>query len=247
MRVWRLKRDKTVRQQLEQFAYDESSKKKTIIDSSQLVGARVILKYLQRRKQEKLGVSTNMNDDSKNKASSMEQDIRKRRSNQSPGQEDRLNPKMPQINEVENEDRDHSREATRRGNNNDTSRNKNGNIAVSELEQRSKQSFQGKTSEPGNKQGYDEPVGEGGMSNFDDSSISNVRTDQVRSTQVRAAERQGNIEGSSFDEYNRNDKSELQDIQSPGRDGNQFKLGPQGGRNQNQGFNTQTNQPNAGP
>lgn len=47
MRLWRQKRDKTVREQLEQFAHD-GSKKRSIIDSSQLIGARVILKYLKR-------------------------------------------------------------------------------------------------------------------------------------------------------------------------------------------------------
>lgn len=50
MRSWRVKRDKLVREKLEQFDAGEnkdgSSKRKFIIDSSQLIGARVILKYL---------------------------------------------------------------------------------------------------------------------------------------------------------------------------------------------------------
>jgi hypothetical protein len=52
MRVWRMKRDKTVREQLEQFTIEskDGEKRRSIIDSSQLVGARVIQKYYKRSK-----------------------------------------------------------------------------------------------------------------------------------------------------------------------------------------------------
>lgn len=52
MRKFRQQRDKTVREQIEAFTYDvtdedgKTRKKKSIIDSSQLHGARVIKKYL---------------------------------------------------------------------------------------------------------------------------------------------------------------------------------------------------------
>jgi hypothetical protein len=47
-----MKRDKTVREQLEQFTIEskDGEKRRSIIDSSQLVGARVIQKYYKRSK-----------------------------------------------------------------------------------------------------------------------------------------------------------------------------------------------------
>lgn len=43
-----------MREQLEQFAHDgKDGKKRSIIDSSQLVGARVIMKYLKRKQDRK--------------------------------------------------------------------------------------------------------------------------------------------------------------------------------------------------
>ena len=50
MRSWRLKRDKIARQSIESYDYKDKDgdKKKLIIDSSQLVGARVIMRYTER-------------------------------------------------------------------------------------------------------------------------------------------------------------------------------------------------------
>lgn len=50
MRNWRVKRDKVVRNHLEQFDEKNGSNRKSIIDSSQLIGARTILKYMRKNK-----------------------------------------------------------------------------------------------------------------------------------------------------------------------------------------------------
>lgn len=285
MRLWRQKRDKTVREQLEQFAHD--GKKRSIIDSSQLVGARVILKYLKRMQAKKKRIAAiegnkdpkqqknekkpdSENIEERRQARIMEIEVqrkKKRIANMSPddeGKYNQINPSMPQIQEAENEDKDYSHDngnsgKKRFGRNAMTgigdatsgpgqpgaNENNDGDAAYS--------TFQ-KDSEPGNRQGEEQPqirnmysspqsfkVGSGV---FDDQLSQQLQGVGHRSPTNMAAKQTIPIDGSSFDEYHRQESSEMQDIQSLNNSNmKQLSQGSRGG--QHQRYNSQS-QPNAG-
>lgn len=124
MREWRQKRDKTVREQLEQFAIDgKHGKRRSIIDSSQLVGARIILKYfkkLQARKKRML-IARKPADKSeaekiqaRRQANVMEREVTRKKQRMTTLQpeadgnpQNQRKSSMPQIKEADNEDKDY--------------------------------------------------------------------------------------------------------------------------------------------
>lgn len=123
MRLWRLKRDKTVREQLEQYTIQDKKgdKRRSIIDSSQLVGARVIMKYYKRLKKRKherddaIGKLSNTDPEvikNRRQANVMEREVqrKKHRMHQTIDVDEQMNRRkgsMPQIQEAENEDKDY--------------------------------------------------------------------------------------------------------------------------------------------
>jgi len=136
MREWRLKRDKDARDKLfvEYYNHNKSGKIKSIFDSSQIVGAKAIQKYVKRIKKKMIargGKKTNrqieLEEEKRVKKLKAEQDA----SNAGTG-------RLQQIQESQNEDRDIG-----------TERARNTNVNVGQGLDR--------CSEPGNKQGEESP------------------------------------------------------------------------------------------